>query len=116
MPARILLIDDDAGIRESMRMPLEYEGYDYLSAGTADEGIALVQRESPDIVQQSAVSPTKKAVAQRNMAQFQRRGRHGSFERESYGDWGRGVRQHSEEARLHREGMFAIARLTEPAL
>jgi two-component system nitrogen regulation response regulator NtrX len=50
MPARILLIDDDAGIRESMRMPLEYEGYEYLSAGTAEEGIALVQRESPDIV------------------------------------------------------------------
>ena len=50
MPARILLIDDDAGIRDSMRMPLEYEGYEYLSAGTAEEGIALVQRESPDIV------------------------------------------------------------------
>jgi two-component system nitrogen regulation response regulator NtrX len=50
MPARILLIDDDAGIRESMRMPLEYEGYEYLAAGTAEEGIALVQRESPDIV------------------------------------------------------------------
>jgi two-component system nitrogen regulation response regulator NtrX len=50
MSARILLIDDDAGIRESMRMPLEYEGYEYLSAGTAEEGIALVQRESPDIV------------------------------------------------------------------
>ena len=50
MPARILLIDDDAGIRESMRMPLEYEGYEYLSAGSAEEGIALVQRESPDIV------------------------------------------------------------------
>jgi two-component system, NtrC family, nitrogen regulation response regulator NtrX len=50
MPARILLIDDDAGIRESMRMPLEYEGYEYLSAGTGEEGIALVQRESPDIV------------------------------------------------------------------
>ena len=33
-----------------MRMPLEYEGYEYLSAGTAEEGIALVQRESPDIV------------------------------------------------------------------
>jgi two-component system nitrogen regulation response regulator NtrX len=50
MSARILLIDDDAGIRESMRMPLEYEGYDYLQAATAEEGIALVQRESPDIV------------------------------------------------------------------
>ena len=50
MSARILLIDDDAGIRDSMRMPLEYEGYEYLSAASADEGIALVQRESPDII------------------------------------------------------------------
>jgi two-component system, NtrC family, nitrogen regulation response regulator NtrX len=48
--ARILLIDDDAGIRDSMRMPLEYEGYEYLQAATAEEGISLVQRESPDIV------------------------------------------------------------------
>ena len=50
MAARILLIDDDAGIRESMRMPLEYEGYEYSSAASAEEGIASVQRESPDIV------------------------------------------------------------------
>jgi two-component system nitrogen regulation response regulator NtrX len=48
--ARILLIDDDAGIRDSMRMPLEYEGYEYLQAATAEEGISLVRRESPDIV------------------------------------------------------------------
>jgi two-component system nitrogen regulation response regulator NtrX len=50
MGARILLIDDDAGIRDSMRMPLEYEGYEYVAAGSAEEGINLVQRESPDIV------------------------------------------------------------------
>jgi two-component system nitrogen regulation response regulator NtrX len=50
MPARILLIDDDAGIRESMRMPLEYEGYEYSAAASAEEGIAAIQRESPDIV------------------------------------------------------------------
>ena len=50
MAARVLLIDDDAGIRESMRMPLEYEGYEYSSAGSAEEGLAAVQRESPDIV------------------------------------------------------------------
>jgi two-component system, NtrC family, nitrogen regulation response regulator NtrX len=47
---RILLIDDDAGIRDSMRMPLEYEGYEYSSAASAEEGIAAIQRESPDIV------------------------------------------------------------------
>ena len=50
MAARILLIDDDTGIRDSMRMPLEYEGYEYFQAATAEEGISLVQRESPDIV------------------------------------------------------------------
>jgi two-component system, NtrC family, nitrogen regulation response regulator NtrX len=50
MPARILLIDDDAGIRESMRMPLEYEGYEYSSSASAEEGITAIQRDSPDIV------------------------------------------------------------------
>ncbi|HSC27713.1 MAG TPA: sigma-54 dependent transcriptional regulator [Vicinamibacterales bacterium] len=48
--SRVLLIDDDAGIRDSMRMPLEYEGYEYLAAATAEDGISLVQRESPDII------------------------------------------------------------------
>ena len=50
MAARILLIDDDAGIRDSMRMPLEYEGYEYASAASAEEGLSAIQRESPDIV------------------------------------------------------------------
>ncbi len=50
MAARILLIDDDAGIRDSMRMPLEYEGYEYTATASAEEGIAAIQRESPDIV------------------------------------------------------------------
>jgi two-component system nitrogen regulation response regulator NtrX len=50
MPAKILLIDDDAGIRDSMRMPLEYEGYEYNSAASAEEGIALLQRDPPDMV------------------------------------------------------------------
>jgi two-component system nitrogen regulation response regulator NtrX len=50
MSARVLLIDDDAGIRDSMRMPLEYEGYEYAAAASAEEGLAAIQRESPDIV------------------------------------------------------------------
>ena len=50
MAARVLLIDDDAGIRESMRMPLEYEGYEYSDAASAEEGLAAIARESPDIV------------------------------------------------------------------
>ncbi len=47
---RILVIDDEAAIRDSLRMTLEYEGYEYLAAATGQEGLALADRESPDLV------------------------------------------------------------------
>jgi two-component system nitrogen regulation response regulator NtrX len=47
---RILVIDDDAGVRESLRMTLEYDGYDVSGAATGQEGLALVEREAPDLV------------------------------------------------------------------
>jgi len=50
MKPRILVIDDEAAIRDSMRMILDYEGYEVLTAATGDEGIALVEREAPDLV------------------------------------------------------------------
>ena len=50
MKPRILVIDDEAAIRDSMRMILEYEGYDFLGAATGEDGIALVERESVDLV------------------------------------------------------------------
>jgi two-component system, NtrC family, nitrogen regulation response regulator NtrX len=50
MKPRILVIDDETAIRDSMRMILEYEGYEVLSAPSGQEGIALVERESPDLV------------------------------------------------------------------
>src|SRR5438552_13730088 len=48
--SRILVIDDEAGIRDSLRMTLEYEGYDYAAAATGQEGLALAERETPDLV------------------------------------------------------------------
>jgi two-component system nitrogen regulation response regulator NtrX len=50
MKPRILVIDDDAGIRESMRMILEYEGYECLLAATGPDGLAIVEREPLDLV------------------------------------------------------------------
>jgi two-component system, NtrC family, nitrogen regulation response regulator NtrX len=50
MKPRILVIDDEAAIRDSMRMILEYEGYEFVGAATGEEGIALVERESVDLV------------------------------------------------------------------
>ena len=48
--SRILVIDDEAAIRDSLKMTLEYEGYEFLGAATGHEGLALVERESPDLV------------------------------------------------------------------
>jgi two-component system nitrogen regulation response regulator NtrX len=50
MKPRILVIDDEAGIRDSLRMILEYEGYECLLAATGPEGLAIAERENPDLV------------------------------------------------------------------
>jgi two-component system nitrogen regulation response regulator NtrX len=50
MKPRILVIDDEAAIRDSLKMILEYEGYEVLSAATGEEGIAQAEREAPDLV------------------------------------------------------------------
>ncbi len=48
--SRILVIDDEAAIRDSLRMTLEYAGYEFIGAATGQEGLALAEREAPDIV------------------------------------------------------------------
>ncbi len=50
MKPRILVIDDEAAIRDSLRMILEYEDYEFLGAASGQEGIATVRRDSPDMV------------------------------------------------------------------
>jgi two-component system, NtrC family, nitrogen regulation response regulator NtrX len=48
--SRILVIDDEAAIRDSLKMTLEYEGYEFVGAATGQEGLALAEREGPDLV------------------------------------------------------------------
>jgi two-component system nitrogen regulation response regulator NtrX len=50
MKPRILVIDDEAAIRDSLRMILEYEDYQFMGAASGQEGIAQVQRDRPDLV------------------------------------------------------------------
>ena len=50
MKPRILVIDDEAAIRDSLRMILEYEQYECLSAASGADGLALIAREPPDLV------------------------------------------------------------------
>jgi len=50
MKARILVVDDEPAIRDTMRMILEYEGYECLTAGSGPEGLAMAERDAPDLV------------------------------------------------------------------
>jgi len=47
---RILLVDDDADIIESLRLALESNGYEVLVARDGNQGLALTERENPDLV------------------------------------------------------------------
>src|SRR3989337_4361920 len=47
---RILLVDDDAEIVESLRLALESNGHAVLIARDGNQGLALTERENPDLV------------------------------------------------------------------
>src|SRR5437667_3479 len=50
MKEKVLVIDDEEAIRKSLRMVLEYEGYEFLEAASGREGIEAVRRDTPDAV------------------------------------------------------------------
>ncbi|MCH2123922.1 MAG: response regulator [Pirellulaceae bacterium] len=47
---RILLVDDDREIIDAMRYALESKGYDMLIARDGNQGLAMAEREDPDLV------------------------------------------------------------------
>ena len=50
MKHRIVVIDDEVAIRDSLKMILEYDGYECLLAPSGQAGLACVEREGPDLV------------------------------------------------------------------
>ena len=47
---RILVVDDDQEIVESMRLALEAKGYRIIVARDGNQGLAMAEREDPDLV------------------------------------------------------------------
>jgi DNA-binding response OmpR family regulator len=47
---RVLLVDDDREIVESMRFALEANGYEILVARDGNQGLAMAERDNPDLV------------------------------------------------------------------
>ncbi len=50
MNRRILVVDDEQGIRAALGQLLEYEGYEVHTASTADDGLAEYQKFRPNLV------------------------------------------------------------------
>ena len=47
---KVLIIDDDQEIVESVQLALEAKGYRVFSGSDGNQGLALTERESPDLV------------------------------------------------------------------
>ena len=63
MSQRILVIDDDADVRETIRIALEAEGYEVVDAGDGQQGLAAFRRRVPDLVITDIVMPDHRRAA-----------------------------------------------------
>ena len=57
---RLLIIDDDLDILETMGSLLEYEGFEIHSADTVEGGIEMIEQVSPDLILLDIMFPEKK--------------------------------------------------------
>jgi excisionase family DNA binding protein len=59
-PARgpmVLVVDDDAQVREVVRVNLEMEGYAVREAANAEEGLAALEEDAPDLILLDVMMP-----------------------------------------------------------
>ena len=53
----VLIVDDDERLREFVRVNLEIEGYNVREAGSAEEGLAALEEEPPDLILLDVMMP-----------------------------------------------------------
>jgi excisionase family DNA binding protein len=53
----VLVVDDDAGLREFIRVNLEREGYSVREAASAEEGLRALAEEPPDLILLDVMMP-----------------------------------------------------------
>ena len=50
MKRRVLIVDDEEAIRKSLQRILDYEGYESILAGSAEEAIRAAENDHPDLI------------------------------------------------------------------
>ncbi|MEX0817656.1 MAG: response regulator [Gaiellales bacterium] len=53
----VLVVDDDARLREFVRVNLEMDGYEVREASSAEEGLAVLDAELPDLILLDVMMP-----------------------------------------------------------
>jgi excisionase family DNA binding protein len=53
----VLIVDDDPGLRRYVRVSLEAEGYAVREAGSAEEGLAALDEEPPELILLDVMMP-----------------------------------------------------------
>ncbi|NPC97131.1 response regulator transcription factor [Nocardioides sp. zg-DK7169] len=56
-PPRVLVVDDDKAVRESLRRSLEFNGYDVRLAADGAEALAQIGAAAPDVVVMDVMMP-----------------------------------------------------------
>jgi DNA-binding response OmpR family regulator len=59
---KILVIDDDTAVRETLSLILQADGYDVVSAEDGDRGMAVYHRERPDLVITDIIMPEQEGI------------------------------------------------------
>jgi excisionase family DNA binding protein len=53
----VLIVDDDPGLRGFVKASLELEGYSVREAGSAEEGLKVIEEEPPDLILLDVMMP-----------------------------------------------------------
>jgi twitching motility two-component system response regulator PilH len=56
-PRSVLVVDDDDGLREFIRVNLEHDGYSVREARSAEEGLRALEEQPPDLILLDVMMP-----------------------------------------------------------
>ena len=55
--SKVMVVEDEASLREIYSIRITAEGYDVISAGDGEEGLAMAVREKPDLILADVMMP-----------------------------------------------------------
>ena len=74
--AKILVVDDEADLVETIRFSLELEGYNVLVATNGEEGLNLARQEKPDLILLDLMLPKLDGYKVCRLLKFDERHKH----------------------------------------